>query len=72
MPVAAQRSQVRRVTRMMVLMKGAHSVSARALPTGKTSTLRRSWRDRPMVVEAAVSVGTARAVMAWAASSRWA
>jgi hypothetical protein len=40
MPVAAQRSQVRRVTRMMVLMKGAHSVSARAWPTGKTSTLR--------------------------------
>jgi hypothetical protein len=69
MPVAVQRSQV--VTQMMVLMKGAHSVSARALPTGKTSTLRRSWRDRPMVVEAAVSAGTARVVMAWVASSRW-
>ena len=52
--------------------EGAHSVSARALPTGKTSTLRRSWRDRPMVVETAVSAGTARAMMAWAASSRWA
>jgi hypothetical protein len=42
------------------------------LADGKTSTLRRSWRDRPMVVEAAMSAGTARAVMAWAASSRWA
>ena len=32
----------------------------------------RSWRNRPTVVEAAVSAGRARAVMAWAASSRWA
>ncbi len=29
------------------------------------------WRRRPMVVETAASAGTARAVMAWAASSRW-
>src|SRR5665213_486786 len=70
MPVAAERSKVRRVTRMMVLTKGCHSVAAKASPTGKTSTVRSSWRDRPVFRENAVSAGMPLAAMSQTASNR--
>src|SRR5487761_87868 len=57
---------------MMVLMKGAHSVLARSAPTGKTSTVRFSCRDRPLFCDEAMSAGAFLVAMAPAASDSWA
>ena len=70
MPVAAERSKVWRVTRTTVFTKECHSVAANASPRGKTSTVRSSWRDRPVFRENAVSAGLRLAVMAQTASNR--
>src|SRR5674476_933927 len=68
-PVAADRSKVWRVTRMMVLTKGCHSVAAKASPTGKTSTVRSSWRERPVLRAKALSAGPALSAMIQTASN---
>ena len=54
---------------MMVLTKGCHSVAARVLPTGKTSTVRSSWRERPVLRVEAVSAAPAFSAMVQTASN---